>query len=68
MCIPVDSMLWALVSRIRDEHHEATPADLKALLGSGCTLARAREVMGREALAHPGAPFASALQRLAELA
>jgi hypothetical protein len=61
MCIPVDSMLWALVARIRDEGYAATEADLRALLGSGCSVARAREVLGREGERHPGRPFAEAL-------
>lgn len=66
MCIPVDSMLWALVARIRDEGYEATPADLRALLGSGCTPVRAREVLEREASSRPERPFGAALEALAQ--
>jgi hypothetical protein len=65
MCIPVDSMLWALVARIRDEGHVATESELRALLGSGCSAARAREVLGREGQRHPERPFAEALALLA---
>jgi hypothetical protein len=64
MCIPVDSLLWALVSRIRDDGYEATQRDVQALLGSGCSAARAREVLEREAALHPEAPFESALRFL----
>jgi hypothetical protein len=67
MCIPVDSMLWALVARIRDDGYGVSRDDLRSLLGSGCTPARAREVLEREAVAHPGAPFAAALEELASL-
>jgi hypothetical protein len=67
MCIPVDSMLWALVARIRDDAYIVRRDDLRALLGSGCTPARAREVLEREAAAHPGAPFAAALDALGSL-
>jgi len=67
MCIPVDSMLWALVARIRDDAYPVRPDDLRALLGSGCSRQRAREVLEREAAAHPGAPFGAALEVLASL-
>jgi hypothetical protein len=67
MCIPVDSMLWALVARIRDEAYLVRRDDLRALLGSGCSPARAREVLGREGVAHPGAPFGVALEMLETL-
>lgn len=65
MCIPVDSMLWALARRIRDEAYVATDADLRALLGSGCSAERARTVLASEAEKHPGQPFAEALSALA---
>ncbi len=68
MCIPVDSMLWALVGRIRDEGYVASEADLRALLGSGCTAARARTVLAAEAERHPGRPFGEALAVLSRLA
>ena len=58
-------MLWALVARIRDESYRATRDDLRALLGSGCSRERAREVLEREGARHPGAPFAAALETLA---
>jgi hypothetical protein len=67
MCIPVDSMLWALVARIRDEAYLVRRDDLRALLGSGCSPARAREVLERQGAAHPGAPFGAALEVLASL-
>jgi hypothetical protein len=68
MCIPVDSMLWALVTRVRDEGYLVSRQDLAALLGSGCSAARAREVLEREAAAHPGsAAFGAALETLAQL-
>lgn len=74
MCIPVDSMLWALAARIRDEHYAATPDDMRALLGSGCTKARIREVLLQlEAGCQAGqgqwppAPFSVALAALREL-
>lgn len=57
-------MLWALVARIRDDAYVATEADLRALLGSGCSAARAREVLSREAAARPDRPFAAALRAL----
>jgi hypothetical protein len=67
MCIPVDSMLWALVTRVRDEGYRVRPEDLRALLGSGCSAARAREVLEREAGAHPGsAAFGAALEALVQ--
>jgi hypothetical protein len=47
MCIPVDSMLWALVARIRDNGYLVTDTDLRAPLGSGCSRARLREVLER---------------------
>jgi hypothetical protein len=68
MCIPVDSMLWALVARIRDEGYRATPGDLRALLGSGCSGLRAREVLEREGAAWADRPFAEALAMLDEIA
>jgi hypothetical protein len=64
MCIPVDSMLWALVARIRDEAYAPTEGDLRALLGSGCSKARAREVLAREGASRPDRPFAAALRLL----
>jgi hypothetical protein len=67
MCIPVDSMLWALVGRMRDDGYVATEADLRALLGSGCSVARAREVFGAERDRHPGRPFGEALEVLARI-
>jgi len=60
-------MLWALVARIRDESYRVTRADLRALLGSGCSRERAREVLEREGASHPGAPFAAALETLAAI-
>jgi hypothetical protein len=60
-------MLWALVARIREESYRVSRDDLRALLGSGCSPGRAREVLEREAARHPGAPFASALEILATL-
>jgi hypothetical protein len=68
VCIPVDSILWALVRRIRDEGYAATEADLRALLGSGCSAARVRTVLAGEAERHPGRTFAQALEVLARLA
>ncbi len=53
MCIPVDSMLWALVGRIRDERYVASASDFRALLGSGCTKERIREVLRIEAARSP---------------
>jgi hypothetical protein len=47
MCIPVDSMLWALVARIRDDGYLVTDTDLRALLGSGCSRDHLREVLER---------------------
>lgn len=67
MCIPVDSMLWALAARIRDQGYVASEADIRALLGSGCTAVRAREVLGREGDRHPERPFAEALAVLARI-
>jgi len=64
MCIPVDSMLWALVARIRDEGYVATRADFSALIGSGCSRARAREVLAREGASCPDRRFAVALAAL----
>jgi hypothetical protein len=64
MCIPVDSMLWALVVRIRDEGYVASPADLGALLGSGCTVDRARDILERERASRPDRPFDAALAAL----
>jgi|HubBroStandDraft_2_1064218.scaffolds.fasta_scaffold348339_2 hypothetical protein len=64
MCIPVDSMLWALVARIRDEGYVATEADLRALLGSGCTRDRARQVLSSEGQRRADRPFADALNVL----
>lgn len=60
-------MLWALVARIRDDGYRVSRDDLRALLGSGCSQARAREVLEREAARHPGAPFAAAIEALASL-
>jgi hypothetical protein len=65
VCIPVDSMLWALVARIRDDSYTVSRDDLRALLGSGCSHARAKEVLEREAARHPAAPFGLALETLA---
>ncbi|HEY8088811.1 MAG TPA: hypothetical protein VIF09_13220 [Polyangiaceae bacterium] len=67
MCIPVDSMLWALVRRIRDEGYVATDADLRALRGSGCSAERARQVLGSEGEKSPGKPFDEALRALARV-
>jgi hypothetical protein len=67
MCIPVDSMLWALVRRIRDEGYVASDADLRALRGSGCSAERARQVLGSEGEKSPGKPFAEALRALARV-
>jgi hypothetical protein len=39
--------------------------DLRARLGSGCSASRGREVLEREAAAHPGPAFAAALETLA---
>ncbi len=66
MCIPVDSMLWALVARIRDERYVAAASDLEALLGSGCTKERIREVLRLEAARSPDAsqPLHAALRVL----
>ncbi len=64
MCIPVDSLLWALVARIRDEGYLVTAQDVRALLGSGCTPARFREVAARVAGAADAAAFAHALRVL----
>jgi hypothetical protein len=60
-------MLWALVARIRDESYRVSRDDLRALLGSGCSRERAREVLEREGARHPGAAFAWALEILATL-
>jgi hypothetical protein len=59
VCVPVDSMLWPLVS------YRATRDDLRALLGTGCSRERAQEVLEREGASHPGAPFGVALEVLA---
>jgi len=64
MCIPADSMLWALAVRIRDERYAATVEDMRALLGSGCARARIREVLSAEAARWPAAPFSVALSAL----
>jgi hypothetical protein len=64
MCIPVDSMLWALVARIRDEGYVASEADLRALLRSGCTRDRARLVLSSEGQRRADRPFAAALTAL----
>jgi alkylated DNA nucleotide flippase Atl1 len=64
MCIPVDSMLWALVARIRDEGYVVTRQDFAALIGSGCSPARAREVLAREGSSCPDRRFAVALATL----
>ena len=64
MCIPVDSMLWALVARIRDDGYVATAADLRALLGSGCPRVRLREVLDQGRLASPDRPFEAAIAML----
>jgi len=68
MCIPVDSLLWALVRRVRDDGYEATAEDVQALLGSGCPVARARDVFAQQAALHPEAPFESALRLIESLA
>jgi len=57
-------MLWGLARRIREEGYVATESDLRSLLGSGCTAARAREVLHRERERHPERPFAAALDAL----
>jgi hypothetical protein len=67
MCIPADSMLWALVARIRDEGHAASEADLRALLRSGCSRQRAYEVLSSEGHRHADRPFADALTVLERL-
>jgi hypothetical protein len=67
MCIPVDSMLWALVRRVREEGYVVTEADLRALLGSGCSAARVREVFGGERDRQPGRTFGEALDLLDRL-
>lgn len=67
MCIPVDSMLWALVARIRDDAYFATEADVRALVGSGCPRARVREVLEREGQVRPDRPFAHALAVLTRI-
>jgi hypothetical protein len=64
MCIPVDSMLWALVARIRDEGYVPSEADLRALLGSGCSRDRARQVLSSEGQRRADRPFADALSTL----
>ncbi len=57
-------MLWALAARIRDERYAATADDMRALLGSGCSKARIREVLGTLAATWPEAPFSVALSAL----
>jgi hypothetical protein len=57
-------MLWALARRIREEGYVATESDLRSLLGSGCSAARAREVLRGERERHPGRPFTEALAAL----
>jgi hypothetical protein len=78
MCIPADSMLWALAARIRDERYAATVEDMRALLAafggggggrastvaSGYAKARIREVLGALAAQWPAAPFSVALSAL----
>ncbi len=66
MCIPVDSMLWALVARVRDDGHVPTTEELRSLMRSGCPRARVREVLAREGERHPDRPFARALAALDE--
>jgi hypothetical protein len=68
MCIPADSMLWALVARIRDEGYAASEADLRALLRSGCSRQRAYEVLSSEGRRHADRPFADALAVLETVA
>lgn len=63
-CIPADALLWALVARIRDVGYRATEPDLRGLLGSGCPRDRIRDMLVREAAAHPGRPFAHAIALL----
>ena len=67
MCIPVDSMLWALVARIRDEGYVATRDDFLALIGSGCPRARAHEVLAREGAQCPDARFVVAIATLEDV-
>jgi hypothetical protein len=66
MCIPVDSMLWALIARVRDDGYLVTDTDLRALLGSGCSREHLREVLER---ASPGntSAFVRALEVLSTL-
>jgi hypothetical protein len=65
MCIPADSMLWALVTRIREDGYVPTARDFAALIGSGCSRARIRDVFAREAAA--SAAFRDALVTLEQL-
>jgi hypothetical protein len=66
MCIPADSMLWALVARIRDDGYAATAEDMRALVGSGCPAPRVREVLQGEMqrAGARGAAFARAIEVL----
>ena len=65
VCIPADSMLWALVTRIREEGYLASADDLRALIGSGCPRERVKEVLEREAPGHPA--FRAALVSLEQV-
>jgi hypothetical protein len=79
MCIPADSLLWALAARIRDERYAATVEDMRALVAAlggrgdanadanGRARARIREVLRAEAARWPAAPFSVALAALESL-
>jgi hypothetical protein len=60
MCIPADSMLWALVTRMREGGYTASEADLRALLRSGCSAERVQHVLASQT----GATFGDALAAL----
>jgi len=68
MCIPVDSMLWALVARIRDEGYLASERDVRALLRSGCPAKRVREVLASQGSGRSERAFLEALAVLERVA
>jgi len=64
MCIKPGALASALANRIEETGYRATEADLRALLGSGCTREEILAALERGRSRKPEAPFEYAIRMM----
>lgn len=64
MCVKPGALASAVANRIADAGYLPTDADLRALLGSGCTKEELRAAFERGSARAPTAQFAEAIRLL----